>query len=77
MSRTQDHFRLGLTVILMFALFVVCLLFIGGKGLLQKEMRPLTVRLEAGPAMPEISLYLTLSQPPVKTVITNWSMTPG
>ncbi|HRX85142.1 MAG TPA: hypothetical protein P5572_08995 [Phycisphaerae bacterium] len=75
MSRTQDHFRLGLTVILMFALFVACLLFIGGKGLLQKEMRPLTVRLEAGPAMPEISagsLVTCFGQPVGKVVTTDF-----
>lgn len=77
MSRAPDHFRLGLTVLLMFALFIGCLLFIGGKGLWQKEMRPLTVRLAAGPAMPEISagsLVTCFGQPVGKVVSTEFIM---
>jgi len=55
MNGKHNNFRLGLTVIIMFALFVGCLLYIGGKGLFHPSMRELTVRLAAGPAMPEIS----------------------
>ena len=38
----------------MFALFVGCLLFIAGRGILRADTRPLTVRMLAGQGLPEI-----------------------
>lgn len=54
MKDKRDGFRLGLAVIVMFVLFVACLIFVGGRGLFQERTRQLTVRFQAGPGMPEI-----------------------
>jgi len=79
MSKQHDHFRLGLAVIVMFALFVACLLFIGGKGFWQPATRTLTVRLAAGPALPEISkgsLVTCFGQPVGKVTETGFVPAP-
>ncbi len=54
MATTRNNFRLGITVICMFILFVACLLFIAGRGFFQPDTNRLTVRLQTGPALPEI-----------------------
>ncbi|MCB9849545.1 MAG: hypothetical protein H6817_02435 [Phycisphaerales bacterium] len=55
MSAKRNNFQLGLAVIVMFVLFVGCMLFIGAKGIFSEKSRSITVRLAAGPALPEIS----------------------
>jgi hypothetical protein len=75
MSKQRNDFRLGLTVLVMFALLVGCLLFIGGKGLSRATTRTLTVRMQAKPAMPEISkgsLVICFGQPVGKVVDTHF-----
>lgn len=54
MAKQRDNFRLGLTVIVMFALALAVVLFIGGEGLFKEPVRPLIVRFAAEPGMPEI-----------------------
>jgi hypothetical protein len=44
MARKRNTFTLGITLIVMFLLFVGVLLFIGSKGIVRGEMRPLVVR---------------------------------
>ena len=55
MARKRNTFLLGITLIVMFLLFVGVLLFIGSKGFVDGEMRPLLVRFPAMAGMPEIN----------------------
>ncbi|MCG3139139.1 MAG: hypothetical protein HJJLKODD_03018 [Phycisphaerae bacterium] len=54
MPRTRRNFRLGLTVILMFALLVWCVIFIGGRNWNTSKQTTLLVRFAAGVPLPEL-----------------------
>ncbi len=55
MPRKRNTFKLGITVIIMAALLVGCLWFIGGRGLFAVQRSVIVVRFSPSGAMPEIS----------------------
>ncbi len=54
MAKKRNTFTLGLTLLVMFSLFVGFLLFIGAKGLFRPATQEFIVRFGLGAAMPEI-----------------------
>ncbi len=54
MAKKRNTFTLGLTLLVMFTMFVAFLLFIGSQGIFRPETREFTVRFGLGAAMPEI-----------------------
>ncbi len=51
----RDTFKLGLTVIVLFLLFVFAVIFIGGDQLLESEQDRVRVRFRAGHSLPELT----------------------
>lgn len=54
MAKKRNTFTLGLTLLVMFSLFVGFLLFVGAKGFFRPATQELVVRFGLGAAMPEI-----------------------
>lgn len=73
MPGKRNNLQLGVAVIVMFTLFVACLLFIGGGFLKRPPTTQMTVRFAPGGAVPEIvkgSLVMALGQKVGKVVET-------